>query len=60
MHFPVKCHPCITDFDKVTAILILWEFDHGIDGEIKNDFIERAHDLLTNLDLLKKIRKIDF
>ena len=38
MHFPVKFRPYISVFDKVTALLILWEFDHrGIEGEFHND-----------------------
>ena len=31
-HFSVKFRPYTLIFDKVTALLILWEFDHGIDG----------------------------
>ena len=59
MHLPVKFHPYISVFEKVTAFLILWEFDRGFDGEF-HDVIGRSRDLLMNLDLLKKIRKIDF
>ena len=60
MHFLVKFRPYISFFDKVTTLLILWEFDRGIDGEFNNDVIGRSRDLLTILVLLKKIRKIDF
>ena len=60
MHFPVKFHPYISVFDKFTAYLILWEFDRGIDAEFHNDVIWRSRNLLINLDLLKKTRKIDF
>ena len=60
MHFLVKFHPYISVFDKVTAFFILCEFHRGIDGEFHNDVIGRSRDLLINLDLLKKIRKIDF
>ena len=60
MHFPVKFRPCISIFDKVTTLLILWEFDRGIDGEFHNDVIGRSRDTLKILVLLKKIRKIDF
>ena len=59
MQFPVIFHCYISVFNKVTAFLILWEFDRGIDGEFHNDGIGRSRDLLINLDLLKKIRKID-
>ena len=54
MLFPVKFHPHISIFDKVTSFLILWDFDHGFDGEFHNDVIGRSLDLLINLDLLKK------
>ena len=60
MHFPVKFRTYISIFDKVTALLILWEFDRGIDGEFYNDVTGRSRDLLIILVLLKKIRKIDF
>ena len=60
MHFPVKFRPYILFFDKVTALLILWEFDRRIDIEFHNDVIRRSRDLLKILVLLKKIRKIDF
>ena len=60
MYFLVKVHPYISVFDKVTALLILWEFDRGIDGEFYNDVIERSRDFLMILFFLKKFRKIDF
>ena len=60
MHFSVKFHPNISIFDKVTALLILWEFDRGIDGKFHNDVIGRSRDLLIILVLLKNTRKIDF
>ena len=60
MHFPVKFNPYISVFDKVTAFLISWEFDRGIDGKFHNDVIGRSRDSLINLDLLKKIREIEF
>ena len=60
MYFPVKFRPYVLVFDKVTALLILWDFDRGIDGEIHNGIIRRSRDLLMILVLLKKIRKIDF
>ena len=60
MHFPVKFGPYILVFDKVTALLILLDFDHEIDGEIYNDVIGRSRDLLIILVLLKKVREIDF
>ena len=60
MRFPVKFRPYTSIFDKVTAFLILWEFDRGIDGEFHNDVTGRSRDLLIILVLLKKIRKIDF
>ena len=41
-------------------LLILWEFDRGIDGEFQNDVTGRSRDLLIILVLLKKNRKIDF
>ena len=59
MHFLVKFRPYISIFDKVTALLILWEFDREIDGEFHNDVTGRSRDLLIILVLLKKIRKID-
>ena len=59
MYFPVKCRPFISFFDKVTAVLILLEFDREIDGEFHNDVIGRSRDLLIILDFLKKIRKMD-
>ena len=60
IYFLVKFLPYISVFDKVTAFLILWEFDSGIDDKFLNDVIGRSRDLLINFDLLKKIRKIDF
>ena len=39
MYFLVKFCPYISVFDKVAALLILLEFDHGIDGEFHNDVI---------------------
>ena len=60
MYFPVKFRPYVLVFDKVTALLILWDFDRGIDGEIHNDVIGRSRDLLMILVLLEKTRKIDF
>ena len=60
MHFPVKFRPYISIFDKVTALLILWEFDRGFDGKFHNDDTGRSRDWLIILALLKKIRKIDF
>ena len=60
MHIPVEFHPYISIFDKVTALLILLEFDRGIDGEFNNDVIWRSREFLKILVLLKKIRKIDF
>ena len=35
IHFPVKFCPYISIFDKVTALLNLWEFDRGIDDEFQ-------------------------
>lgn len=60
MHFLVKFRPYVLLFDKVTALLILWEFDRRIDIEFHNDVIRRPRDLLKILVLLKKIKKIDF
>ena len=60
MHFLVKFCPYISVFNKVIVLLILWEFDHRIDGEFYNDVIGRPQDLLIILVLLKKSRKIDF
>ena len=60
MFFLVKFRPPVSDFDKVTALLILLEFDHRIDGEFYNDVIERSRDLLIILALLLNTRKIDF
>ena len=60
MYFPVKFRPYVLVFDKVTALLILWDFDREIDGEIHNDVIGRSRDLLIILVLLKNTRKIDF
>ena len=57
MHFLVKLHPYISVFVKVSAFLLLLEFDRGIDGEIYNDVIGRSRALLTILILLKKIGK---
>ena len=60
IYFLVKFRPYISVFDIVTALLILWEFDHRIDGEFHNDVIGRSRDLLIILVLLKNTRKIDF
>ena len=60
IYFLVKFRPYMSVFDKVTALLILWEFDHRIDGEFHNDIIGRSRDLLKILALLKKKRKIHF
>ena len=49
MHFPEKFCPYISFFDKVTALLILWEFDRGITGKFHNDVIGRSRDLLKIL-----------
>ena len=58
IYFLVKCYPYISVFDKVTALLILWEFDHRIDGKFHNDVIGRSHDLSKIFVLMKKARKI--
>ena len=47
-------------FDKVTALLILWEFDRRIDGEFHNDVIGWSRDLLIIFVVVEKTRKIDF
>ena len=60
IYFLVKFRPYISDFDKVTALLILWEFDHRIDGKFHNDVIGRSRDLLKIFVLTKKARKIVF
>ena len=60
MYFLIKFHPYVPGFDKVTALLILWEFDHRIDGEFHNDVIGRSRDLLRIFYLLKRASKIDF
>ena len=39
MYFLGKIHPYISVFDKVTALLILWEFEYRIDSKIHNDSI---------------------
>ena len=57
MYFLVKFRHYISDFDKVTALLISWEFDRKIDGEFHNDVIRRSRDLLIILVLLKKLGK---
>ena len=57
MHFLVKFRPYTSIFDKVTELLILWEFDHEIDGEFHNDVIRRSRDLLIILVLIKKLGK---
>ena len=44
IHFPVKFRPYISFFNKVTALLILWEFDRKIDVEFHNDVIGRSRD----------------
>ena len=51
---PVKFRPYASVFDKVAALLILWEFDRGIDGEYNYDVTGRSRDLLIVLVLLKK------
>ena len=56
----VKFRPYILIFEKVTALLILREFDREIDGEFHNDVIGRSRDFLKNLASFKNIRKIDF
>ena len=40
-------------FEKVTTLLILWEFDRRIHGKFHDDVIVRPHDLLTISVLLK-------
>ena len=57
MYFLVKFRPCILVFDKVTSLLIPWQFDRRIDCEIHNDFIGMPRDLLI-LVLLKKAREV--
>ena len=57
MYFLVKFDPYISVFDKVTAILIFWEFDRRIDIEFHNDVIGRSRNLLKILVLLKKLGK---
>ena len=57
MHFPVKFRSYILVFDKVTALLILWDFDREIDGEIHNDVIGRSRDLLKIWFYWKKLEK---
>ena len=37
MHFPVKFRPYVSVFDKVRALLILWELDRGIVAEFHNN-----------------------
>ena len=54
---PLGKIPYISVFDKVTALLILWEFDRRIDGEFYNDVVGRSRDLLIILVLLKKLGK---
>ena len=60
MYLLVKLRPYISVFDKVTALLIFYEFDRKIDGKFHNKDIVRPRDLFKMLVLLKKIRKIDF
>ena len=57
MHFLVKFRPYKSIFDKVTALLILWQFDREIDAEFHNDVTGRSRDLLIILVLLKKLEK---
>ena len=60
MYFLVKFRHYISVFDKVTALLILYEFDYRIDVKFHNDVIGRPGDLLNILVLLNNARKIDF
>ena len=51
IYFLVIFRPYISVFDKVTALLTLWEFDRRIDGEFHDNVIGRPRDLLTVLVL---------
>ena len=44
---------------KIVLQIIYREFDRGINGEFRNDFVGRSRDLLKILVLLKRIWKID-
>ena len=57
MHFPVKLRPYVAVFNKVIALLTLWEFDRGIDGEFHNGVIGGSRDLFIIFIFLKRIRK---
>ena len=50
MYFPVKFRPYVLVFDKVTALLIMWEYDCGINGKFHNHVIGRSRDLLKIID----------
>ena len=47
-------------YQFLTKLLILWDFDYRVDGKFLFDIIGRPHDWFIILDLLKKLRKIDF
>ena len=59
IYYLVKFRPYISVFDKVTTVLILWEFDHRIDSEFHDDVIGRPRELLT-IKKTNKNRKVDF
>ena len=58
MYFLVKFNPYILVFDKFEALLILWECDRRIDGELHNDAIGRPRDLLIVLVLFGYVAHI--
>ena len=60
MYFLVKFCPYMSVFDKVTALLFLWEFDLRIDGKFHYDVIGRSRDLLNIFVSLKRVSKINF
>ena len=60
MHFTVKFRPYISVFDKITTLLIMWEFDRRIDDKFHDDVIGRPRALFIIFILLKTIRKKDF
>ena len=55
----VKFCPYILVFDKLIALLILWEFDHRIDVKFHDDVIGRPNDSLIFWFRGKNV-KIDF
>ena len=54
MHFLVKFRPYVSFFDKVTALLILCEFDREINGEFHNNVIRKTTYLVDNFGFVEK------